>query len=40
MAYDSENEKLCVHVHDNGVGIAEEDLPMIFQMFSKLKRTA
>ena len=37
MAYDYEKEKLRVHIHDNGVGIADEDLPLIF---SNHRRTA
>ena len=31
---------LRVHIHDTGKGILPEDMPKLFNMFGKLKRTA
>ncbi|MGZ5244680.1 MAG: sensor histidine kinase, partial [Bacteroidia bacterium] len=28
------NNKLCIHVIDNGIGISAEEAPYLFQMFS------
>ena len=40
MAYDYVQEMLRVHIHDTGKGISKEDMPKLFNMFGKLKRTA
>lgn len=40
IAYDEVNELIHVHIHDNGQGIEKEDLPKIYSMFGKLRRTA
>ena len=39
-AYDSKHEMLRVHIKDTGKGILEEDMPKLFSLFGKLKRTA
>ena len=38
--YTAATQALWVQVKDTGVGIAEEDLPNLFQKFGKLHRTA
>ena len=38
--YTPDNKVLGVEVKDTGVGIAEQDLPNLFQKFGKLHRTA
>ena len=40
MAYDEIEELLCVHIHDTGKGISNADMPKLFSMFGKLRRTA
>ena len=40
MAYDYTYQMLRVHIHDTGKGILEEDMPKLFSLFGKLKRTA
>ena len=40
MAYDGDAEMLHVHVHDTGKGIKEEEMPKLFSLFGKLRRTA
>ena len=39
-AYDADEEMLRVHIKDTGKGILQEDLPKLFSLFGKLKRTA
>ena len=38
--YDAEHDDLIVFVEDNGAGIAQEDIPKLFNRFGKLHRTA
>lgn len=40
LAYDELNELLRVHVHDTGRGVREAEIPKMFSMFGKLRRTA
>ncbi len=40
VSYNDSNSNLVVHVEDTGVGIAERDLPKLFNKFGKLERTA
>ena len=40
MAFDEREGMLKVHVHDTGKGIREEDIPKLFSLFGKLRRTA
>ena len=40
MAYDYIQEMLRVHIHDTGKGILAEEMPKLFNLFGKLKRTA
>ena len=40
MAYDEREGMLKVHVHDTGKGIRQEDIPKLFSLFGKLRRTA
>ena len=39
-SFDRKKELLVVHVNDTGSGIAEDDLPKLFNKFGKLHRTA
>ena len=39
-SYNKKKELLVVHVNDTGAGIAEEELPKLFNKFGKLHRTA
>ena len=38
--YDARHDDLIVHVEDSGAGIAQEDIPKLFNRFGKLHRTA
>ena len=38
--YDSSTSQLHLSVEDTGVGIKEEDIPLLFNKFGKLQRTA
>lgn len=39
-SYDEDQAKFNVHIVDNGKGIINEDLNMLFKMFGKLRRSA
>lgn len=39
-SYNNAEEKLILHVHDTGAGIATEDFKKLFTRFGKLQRTA
>ena len=38
--YDIRHDDLIVYVQDTGAGIAQEDIPKLFNRFGKLHRTA